>query len=773
MSVTYPLDRFLKKITKLDAKSLKDSKNRKIVHYNSKDGAKMNIPKFSFKDWETYRLSLNESVDYKTKCIVHDFSSDQSIELNIRYQLCLEKGNGTIEDNCLNVVTNLSALNHPAEALNKLISGWVKECVDKINEKDNFVYMYFSKQHYKYLNEYIHLEARKIGLNLKTVITVEHEDNLTVYEIKTEKFPIYTKDSSEEQNLSFILLLDVDDENKINAILKYNHLHELKDKIKGKIKAFFKANVSLHEYIFKIKELSDKIQKDRKLIDFLKNEGRTIESLVLVSDKTIPEDKRSKVFEHTSKCRIKGYDEKIDVKHLLLIELTDLGIYQSCGIKNLETWLQETLDNNTQNELFEKTYSEILLDFEIENSDSIIAIKIKNNVEKLIQGIGYKVTQIITLPDLQPIQFIRNGFSFERAGSFPTNKALINVNLSFYFSGKIKSLKEKGIRDLLHPTTDIEDEIWKMAMQRCKEVMHLIDPERFYFRFETEDENEKISVKDKLVKEIKHALETNFNLAIDQIIPKQEETEISKRFANLIGHNPYTIDIAVNSLIEDTGVQDINFSISFQVLNVDSNGFPSFASKTYNSLKDEIDDLKLAVGRNISVIFGLLRQKELQYKDLDSYKDILEAQKYVIDKVRESFGLIIRFESTMRELTEIEKALKIANVKTLINKIELSASIEEQSDLSKSEQLSQLLEIQGKFLKGNWDEDDEDYKNIINSIEKIRKEFSLRQSDDQIEKFKSVKEKEKTNMSKLGKIITGDNTKSVKQIEENNDENKK
>lgn len=401
MSQIYHLDQVIQRLQSLTLPKI-DSAIEKIVIIDAKKGKiLLKEPWMRLgRDLRRYLVSTQNTAEWKTDCEIKDVSTEEPITINISCKAHCELKN---EDK---LVLALSKGDNPDITLNELIKKWIREFKDN-REKEGiaFIQEYFKQR--EELRKYIKNKAHEeVGLHLTVLrLSLWLEDELKPLPISSEDFfPVRVRDYNDELSLRFKTELRIDEENKIKAILHYNQLPELKTLIEEQIQKFLLENCILHEFCY---ELNSSIRQKlvEVLHEILKSKGRKIAFLFLESAGIPPLPESFLSIERDVKCKInKESPTPITVKHSLLMDLNNVGKYIAANIDNLEDWVEDKLNQITQKILFERTYVDILLDFEPDKD------KIKQEMQKEAQNIGYSVMQLIVVPDLEPIKWKNEGF---------------------------------------------------------------------------------------------------------------------------------------------------------------------------------------------------------------------------------------------------------------------------------------------------------------------------------------------------------------------------
>ena len=615
------------------------------------------------RDIRYYWVSTRNSAHNETECQVTDFLTGQSIVIKIKYEVKCEPGSEE------KVVLALHKGNHPGATLNKMIENLIREFVkDKRKNGMNPVLDY-----YKYCGEFKQYIYDKItinvGLKIDFILFLKDEDKLKEYEIESDYFPVRLKGCEDELTLKFKTGLKINEKNKIFAIIKYNQLGKLEDLLQKVLKDYVLEEISLHDFVYNL-NTTVKVKMEVAINKVLEKNGREVAWLSLETSffTTLPPKFRN--IDHTVKCSIKDYTEKIEVKNKLFLELEDYGKYRAKkNLKDLDKYIKENLDNFTQSVLFDKTYVEILLDFNQDEANQVILKAIKSRLQDFVHSIGYTIKHLILEPNIDLLTVKRDGFQVEvKDASFSTIDNRVNINLDIVARGEIEDLKK--ISKYINPGKNFNEEMQQVIIEEGQRQMHDIDPEEFYMPDNFPDSKPTI---ERLADSIKEKMESVFFAEGVIVTIKIAKTELIECIQKLRGGSPYGFEMEV-FLQGDSGYRDIfKLEVEFLVKKVSKNGWEAFLAKNFESPEDEINKIKETMKKHIKEKFQSVgSQFLLSWNSKMSNEKRLTISKYCQSVIAAIFGIDIVITLFSRKSTKIGDVSQ----KILIEQIEIQKAQE-------------------------------------------------------------------------------------------------
>jgi hypothetical protein len=653
-----------------------------------------------------YRVSTGSSAEASVEITVKDFSSKLSVVVNISYQVKCPPGNEE------KLVLALYKGDNPTTVFNRLIDTLVQDFAALKRKNDvNPVLEYF-KYREELKKHLVRTILEKVGLEAEIILALADEKELKTFTIKSRDFSLRVNDFDDEMSLRFETGLAVSNNNRIYAVLDYPHRGELETFIQDHIKKYVLENIPLHDFAYHLNH-SVKQKIIVMLNHLLEKKGREVAWLRLESIFSATSVEDTMKLQHTVQCDIKDYSKKIEVEHKLLMQLEDIGKYKAKQPgKGLKEWMEEKLNEITQNALFEKRYVDILLDFEKPEDDRQTLKDIKKDMQEFAGSIGYTVKHLIVEPNMKPLIVKRDGFLVQKTGDFSTLNNKVNVKLDIVVTGHLRDLSK--IPQYITPEKDIIVEMEQVIYNESEKQMHSVDPEKFYMPFKFPDEE---SIEDMLKIGIKERLESIFFACDVNVIIKRLETDLIQRILNLINGNPYHLDIEVMPLRGRGAQEEVAFEVEFLVETVSR--WNTFIYKNFESHSQEINKIKEALEKDISEKFQTIPFGVLSFIRKEESRMLLEIARKSHSKIVVVFGLDIKISYVKRKPTPAEEAQKKILGKRVLAQIETETGIIEKEKEATLDKVDKLHEIEEKYLDPEYsDEEPKDYAE--KELEKIK-----------------------------------------------------
>ncbi len=709
-----------------------ESDIEKIVYINEKTNDITDPPYFIGSKLGLHRhvLAYKVSTDAEIKNVqlityINEISSNRELKLRISYSAKCPKGNEE------QVVKTL--YKNPEKTLNELIVRWIKEFHAF---KNDLILHFYSLQ--DEIQRYITNKAQElVGLKMEVSVSLDHDERKLIkpLDFKTE-FPVRVKGYNKEIILALNCQLDIDENHRINAILKYKDLSTLKTRLVDMIKSYILLNISSIETFY----LSGNYELTQTLIihlnGLLRLEGRKISFLDLSSELTdsLPQDFFS--YETDINCTIKDSPQEITINHKLLMDLQHPADYKMSGIEDLNTWAKDKLEKITRNELFSREYSDLILNINEIHSN------IKTAIENEASLIGYTIKHLLVIPNMEPLTLFHDGFRIEEDQAFITKDTNIDVKLSLILSAKLGDLTQ--ITSFLKPQINLLDEIKKDLILTLKDTIHGISAERFYMRFSFSDKAEEPAVESLLHSSVIDALKGKYHLENIDLKINTVDTSVTNRLKELL-NGTHKFDLRITPLRLG---ENINFTLIFQIKGVDKDGWYSFQANKYNSSEEECNSIIEVFKEDIKTYLNTLPIELLKYEDIKQLRDLEAITKLSLDKIKQTFGLIIEVVTFNRHPSSSEA------ISQEILSIEDDSLLEEnksRSQFAKTKRdanhilLENLYHKRNKILENRVDEDEDELEElkIINSeIKKIEKNAStLSTNRSKVTKYSEEKKK--------------------------------
>lgn len=737
MSQTYHLDQVIRRVN--EDIPLDSHQKLIIVDANSKKVLPKE-PLFSIgKDIKRFLISTRNTAicEGPEPFPIKDLATGKSITIKTLYEVSCSPGKEhKLALSCLDG-------EHPESILNKLIEASIRDFArNKKSAGVDFIQEFFRLKT-DLMREISKNVLEGMGLNIDLKVTLEYENQLAPYTITTRGFfPVYVKDCNDELNLKFKTELHVIEENKIEAILSFTRFNKLENLIKSTVKDFLLKEITLHQFYY---DLNGKVRN--RLItaidEILYQQGRRVAVLSLESTSISVQDD-AKPIKHNVECEIKGYSESITVEHKLLLSLEDLGRFKASRIADIDEWARKELDKATKSVFFDKTYAEIILEFDPD--------EIRNDIRSKAQLVGYSVKQLIIIPNLEPLK-LRDGFIIDHKGKFATHDSRVEVGLNIVTSGVIRNLK--GLGKYLTPKTRILDDIEEALSKEVQKLMHGIEPERFYMRFNYTDIEGETPVDQELRRAITEMLQQKFLVEDVHVTLKIMETELTERFQKLQQNSPYYFDITAFPLRDGGRREQVTFKVELEILRVDKNGWYIFQSKKFQSSDEEIKKIQEVLNEDLRAKLDTIPVAFLQYDDIKKKYAIEEnLLKPSILKIMQRFGLFIDI-SLRRLATDAELAEQKKRLEFITSQSEADIAATERTNQALLDELEELFKKRQELIAAGVDDDDPDMINVQNRIQGITKKissYSVEHGDENIKQLTTGSSKDEFSFDDYKKV---------------------
>jgi hypothetical protein len=624
---------------------------------------------------------------------------DCKIQIAISYKAsCLENYEGKLAEALFD-----NGSHFPGAVLDKLIKAWVREESSSSLEKFLTEYLQDNQKLAKSLRE----KAREVGLDLTLRLLVVEEKLLQTIDLRPLDLPVHVKDYAAEQQLTLERVsIEVDDGNKVSAILNQAKSRLLEEQVLQAVKNYFSECVSFHEFSTALHMESFKAGLIKRLNEMLKPVGRRIRT-VFLNNKNAVQAQQTCLLTKKIACKVQKYPESIEIKNTVLFELNNLAKYRENSAPDLGKWLDAALNRVITDVLFDATYIDLLVNFQPKEKE------IENRLREEARNIGYDIRQLIAIPDLEPIKWKEN-FSISPEGIFETSEAKVHVRLRIEITARINDLKQ--VEGYLNQRQDVPKLMEEVIIRRMRRYLHSVKPDRFYMRFYVTNLDEKV-VEKELIEQVHEELK-EFKVEVIDVIPKPLDTEFTNRLNELF-KRPSVIRIEATPL---KGGESVIFQGRFSVDGVDEDSWHKLQQREFS-----LEDIRKSLEQYIRSRFNTKTYEELLYKNREELDAIgMEVMKLANDCTKEEFGLAVSISVIDRERTNIENQttnLHIARFQESIKKERLFLEHGTQAAIEENEAtlnlLRKLREEREKVITEVGNEDE--LKELEGKIEKIKK----------------------------------------------------
>jgi hypothetical protein len=573
---------------------------------------------------------------------LRDFAKDWSLSLNVNYLMRCRQGNE------VKVAEMLWAGSHPGVVLHDWISRWVRDFGG--SEPGNVIQNFYAKQ--RELERYIELKANdELGLELQATVRIESRiEPSELVQIGPLHMRVRINGDTADQDLKFEARLSIDPQRKIAAIIYRDHEPRLEALLKTEIQKYCLSSVSLQSLYF---SLPGKFEEDLTvhLNNILLPYGRVLNFFAaqLTEKKTIvPHDNFFETKKEVS-YEIEASTPPVLIKNHVQMSLQDYGLYKRTGALNLESWIEENLEEIIHQVLFGKRYIDLLIGFDP------LKEQIKQRLSARASGIGYNIKQLITIPDLEQYEWLEN-FHLEVQDFFNTKTPRFPVQLGIVVVARIRHLQD--VETYLNRRQNVPDLMKALMLDQVRQALHGVEPERFYMQFSYCDPEEGISVEQELRELVANSLATKFKADVISIVFKMLDTEMTNVWEAL-EKSEGDLEIIFPSYSEMT--ENLTYRATLRIDGIHPRGWHQF-----RKANKELPNICRRLQEHVISQLAVFANDQLAFTDYEGQKKVeyyLEriAKKFAIDE----FGLVIHLNSLRRDATSTERVQKGIINKTL------------------------------------------------------------------------------------------------------------
>ncbi len=645
--------------------------------------------------FSTLHYSVNLSIDYSVIC------TDRELMASV---LCGDK--------------------NPQDKLEACLANWIRAYIsnNRINDEEFITQFY---KHQSNLKQFLSVEAKeKAGLVLNTEIVLENEGLLKRITINANSeegtnWEVRVKDYSERLGLNIECGLDVDEEYKINALLKLNVEDELRQIVEQTVTRYLLDHVTLQEFK---ENLRTSIKKEliKRIEEACVPYGRYISFMNLTSSDQAIIPKNYPVIEHEVLCKIKNHEGFIPITNRVRVSLKNLGLFRESGIDSLKGEVNRLLDEIVQQEMFDRTYLDLILKLDE------IKTSITDEFRAQMMKLGFAIKMHTIMPELEPLKLI-DGFKVKRNAIFPTHDSRVEISLDVDIRGKIKDLNKDMVRGLIESQRNVEDKIIQFAIDTIENEVNILDPDKVYIDFKVSRNPEKPSVERRLKKAVRKRLE-DFYIDDLTISLKIVEDKFSQHITamtqaiNLGKLNAFKVDIV--SLRGEEHNEHITFEAEYKLNGIHPNGWYTFQSNMLGleniDYSAQIKGINETLKRSISKVLNTFPIDSLRYGD---YKDLgkikLVAEEAVKEVAGELYGLSIDIVNLQRETTFWEEDIAQMNDRMAKDHFQFNRTASGLTHKSRMAELEALLEQKQKLVTSPQEDVQEELEEIEAKINKI------------------------------------------------------
>jgi hypothetical protein len=474
------------------------------------------------------------------------------------------------------------------------------------------------------------------GIDLAVRLSLDWEKLLAPLPITREHLSVIVSDfQDEEQDLGVKLTLELDEERKRDAILKFRAQQRLPELMLRELVRYVRQQVSLPTFMT-LHSTTARQHVAEYLNGVLAPYGRKVGLIRLEPNSRGPET----FFQGQRGVEVElhEYPQKVVISNKVQMIMKDVVRYRAAKSPDLKTWLAQNLDRYVPQILFGASYLDVLIGFDEYKA------KIKDVLTGEAEAIGYSIQQLITTPELEPITWMKP-FPLEVGSTrFETRLAQFYVTLQFNARVRIPNLET--VKQYLNRDKKVPELMTETIVAVARELLHSVQPQRFYMRFSyTPDRNEK-TVEQELVAAIKKRLRVEFGAEVYEVVVKVSDTDpIVARIRKLRETIcPFAVALKWFQFGEMT-----TFHGNFQVDTVDAEGWERFQRNI------ELDQMRTQLEQHLEAKLNAVRPQDMQYHSPLHHKqleDVMVGLAQVF--MREQFGVIVRVTNIRRDATPNE-----------------------------------------------------------------------------------------------------------------------
>lgn len=475
------------------------------------------------------------------------------------------------------------------------------------------------------------------------------------------------------------------------------------------------------------------------------------------------------LIDHIVTCKIKNYT--VDVKVTLALNLENERLFRMSNITDLDRVMRKKSEQIIQNELMAISYAQLVRDFHPNGIEG----KIQNSINYYAQSVGFSVTQLVAIPDLDIFQLLErvyfvtdkdeNGRSINDQ-EYATKDTRINVKLSIAVNGRIRNFAGQYMEKHLRPGIDITQKMKETVVEECKKLLHQTEPQHFYFHFSSLPE-EGASFEKELKTIISDKLEKEFNADELIITIKPVDTETTLRFKRL---QQGSHKLTVTNFFGEVG-----FDIWYKIITIHPQGWYLFQSNDYPKAGDEINEVSRKIRNYIEHYFNDRLPTDFFHVKGESFlTDLIKIIEGPVEynnsfwlsdekkpncaknEVIKEFGLIIKLVDIKRHATSIEGQLILEkNVEKQITENRQYQRLEQAKIISQNEtaDLDELYRKRMGLKENGTDEEvaaiEEQIRDIgkavLKGTERTSRLKQLENSEDEIKKLNWSDDNNQTN----------------------------
>lgn len=564
-------------------------------------------------------------------------------------------------------VAALASAASPFESLASIVAGWLQEYVNekriaKVDAVARFTAgMHEASTSREECTQYLASQAQnKLGLRLHCELRLPEED-LTIDPISLP-VEVLVADADEELGARLDLRIHPpeNDEERDRALQRLVTVERMKDTIKMRTMQWFRTHCSLEDFCYNVPKVRRGLEE--RLKGYIENElRRKLFSFTVTC--TVPFEKDFPIREdYAVTCKVEPGQTEVPVQHKLLLERKDIAQFRRSQIANFEQWIDTMLQRHTRAVFFGKSYVAVIVGFDT------IEREIKDRVMAEVEKVGFRVTQLITIPTDEQMQICRDRrLSFDtNALAFKTKDTRVEFKLSVHARVTFDNLERLSL--FLRPGDYLREQFKRAAEEAAAEEIRKLAPECLYTKFtdpldgeHSDGQSATASPEARITENIKRVLKREFDAKTASLTLTVEPTEIIDLYGAIRPAQSHQVDLIVRT--RSSSGEPLMFHLDYYIEAIAEGGWPKFEELGRNSQKRDLaekakeitdaigDTLRNALTANLeSLPANFLRERFDLVKAIET-KAWIEP----IERVADRYGLAVKIISCRRDLSEWEQ----------------------------------------------------------------------------------------------------------------------
>jgi hypothetical protein len=294
--------------------------------------------------------------------------------------------------------------------------------------------------------------------------------------------------------------------------------------------------------------------------------------------------------------------------------------------------------------------------------------EIKDRVMAEVEKVGFRVTQLITIPTDEQMQICRDRrLSFDTdALAFKTKDTRVEFKLSIHARVTFDNLERLSL--FLRPGDYLREQFKRTAEEAAAEEIRKLAPECLYTKFTDPLDGEHsggqsatASPEARITENIKRVLKREFDAKTASLTLTVEPTEIIDLYGAIRPAKNHQVDLVVRTR-GSTG-EPLTFHVDYCIDAIAEGGWPKFEELGRNSQTGELAGKAKEITDAIDEMLLNLITAELELLPADFLRERFDLVRAVkskawnepIERVADRYGLAVRIISCRRDLSEWEE----------------------------------------------------------------------------------------------------------------------